>query len=238
VIRTYKICIGAIEAKMITDTSFLSAYCERTDAGFWAEPFNAVSNLAFIIVALLAARALMRQPGLSLRQGWDRWLLVGLLVCIGVGSFLWHTFATPWAEWADKIPILIFISLFLLVFLFRVAALNGFAVVGWFVLYHIANFSLQSTLPADFWNGSVFYLPTLLALYVISLYAVLSPHLVARYLLITSVLLSVSLLMRSVDFVLCDWLPVGTHFIWHLLNALLLYTAILALLPPVRYEVN
>lgn len=30
-------------------------YCERTSAGFWAEPINALSNLSFPLGALWAA---------------------------------------------------------------------------------------------------------------------------------------------------------------------------------------
>ena len=75
-------------------------YCERTGAGFWAEPVNAMTNLAFLVAA------------------------------VGVGSFLWHTFATPWAEWADVIPIGLFIAVFLASFLRRVAGLRWSAVAA------------------------------------------------------------------------------------------------------------
>jgi hypothetical protein len=33
----------------------------------------------------------------------------------------------------------------------------------------------------------------------------------------------VSLAFRSVDNVVCDVVPIGSHFLWHVLNALLLY---------------
>ena len=33
----------------------IRAYCERTDASFWSEPLNAISNGAFLIAAVLAA---------------------------------------------------------------------------------------------------------------------------------------------------------------------------------------
>ena len=44
----------------------------------------------------------------------------------------------------------------------------------------------------------------------------------ARGLLIGVGILMVSLTFRSVDESLCDRLPLGTHFAWHLLNALML----------------
>lgn len=84
-------------------------YCERIDASFWAEPVNALTNLAFVIAAVVIANALVRD-GQAVRKAWDLWLLAGLIAAIGVGSFLWHTLATPWSGLADVIPILLFIN--------------------------------------------------------------------------------------------------------------------------------
>jgi len=33
----------------------IDLYCERTDASFWAEPANALTNAAFLIAAALIA---------------------------------------------------------------------------------------------------------------------------------------------------------------------------------------
>ena len=35
-------------------------------------------------------------------------------------------------------------------------------------------------------------------------------------------LLSVSIIIRSLDQILCDAVPIGTHFIWHMLNGIML----------------
>lgn len=32
--------------------SHIDAYCERIDPGFWSEPINALTNLAFLVAAL------------------------------------------------------------------------------------------------------------------------------------------------------------------------------------------
>ena len=65
-------------------TQPIDAYCERLGAGFWAEPLNAVSNLAFLVAAA-AGIALWRRAG-----GSDRpvLLLAGLVAIIGIGSFV------------------------------------------------------------------------------------------------------------------------------------------------------
>ena len=115
----------------------ITDYCERIDDSFWAEPLNAVTNLVFLFVAAAQIRAL-RQRGEPVSQTWDLWLLTGLLGAIGIGSFFWHTFATAWAELADVIPILLFLSLFLCSFLHRVTKLRISWVLFWF-------FSLSSS---------------------------------------------------------------------------------------------
>ena len=85
-------------------------YCERLGPEFWAEPLNAVSNAAFLIGAWLA----WREAGRRGRQGdWAIVALVAILTAIGVGSFLFHTFATGWAGTADVLPIMIFILTYL-----------------------------------------------------------------------------------------------------------------------------
>ena len=67
----------------------VNGYCERTDASYWSEPLNAVSNAAFLIAAALCWRMTGRDPGAR--------LLVVILAAIGVGSYLFHTHARIWA---------------------------------------------------------------------------------------------------------------------------------------------
>ena len=41
--------------------------------------------------------------------------------------------------------------------------------------------------------------------------------------LIAAAIFIVSLALRIVDLDICDAFPLGTHFLWHVLNAVLLY---------------
>jgi len=42
--------------------------------------------------------------------------------------------------------------------------------------------------------------------------------------------LAVSLFFRTIDNAVCDMLPIGTHFLWHLTNGAVLYLAARALI--------
>jgi hypothetical protein len=50
-------------------------YCERTDAAFWSEPLNAVTNGAFILAAAYAFLLWRRAGG----KDWASLLLIGVV---------------------------------------------------------------------------------------------------------------------------------------------------------------
>lgn len=133
---------------------------------------------------------------------------------------------------ADVLPILLFISVFLLVFLTRVAGLGVWPTLVLFLLYHAVNWIVQAALPADFLNGSVFYLPTWAAVALMALWLALRGHAQRKAYLWATGLLLVSLAFRTADMALCAAWSVGTHFLWHLLNAVLLYLLVRGLLQP------
>jgi len=216
--------VGLMGDTAMMDTSWLEAvdnYCERIDASFWSEPLNAVSNAAFIIGALLAW-AMARRAG---RSGDPAIRLLTILhLSIGVGSFLFHTFAQRWAGVADVIPILLFIMVYIGFAARRFAGLPGWgaALVG----LGYAPFSAVAlpALSAVFGslNGSIGYAPVLLVF--LGFAAVLRNRapVAARGVLIGAGILTVSLFFRSVDQAVCDAWPYGTHFVWHTLNGVLL----------------
>jgi len=212
----------------------VAVYCERAGDGLWAEPLNALSNLGFVLTALLILRRL-HATGLPPHKLVDLLLLDLALMAIGIGSLLWHTLATPWSEWADVIPILLFISVYLVAFMRRIGGLGPLPILTGFLLYHLVNTTVQLGVSQQLLNGSIFYLPTLLVLLLFSLYTLRIGHRHARDLVFASGLFCLSLLLRTLDQSLCSVWPFGTHFLWHLLNAWVLYRLTLALLPePVK----
>jgi hypothetical protein len=47
-------------------------------------------------------------------------------------------------------------------------------------------------------------------------------HPAGRWLMAAAVVFVVSITFRALDHHVCDAVPIGTHFMWHLLNALML----------------
>lgn len=200
---------------------YIDLYCERTEPGLWAEPLNAVTNLAFILTSILVWR-LARQQG---RVGIDGFVLAVLLAAIGIGSGLFHTFANRWSMWLDELPILLFQLCFIALYLNRVVGLRWYRVVTGLALF-IATVYGAAVLPENVHqasNGSLGYAPALLVLLVLGLYHLLSRAHSPYLLLIASGVFLLSLTFRTIDNAVCEQIPFGSHFLWHLLNALLLY---------------
>jgi hypothetical protein len=201
----------------------LRHYCERAGAGLAAEPLNAVSNLAFAWAAWRAWRRADRPPAGS---RWDLHAAAALLAAVAVGSSLWHTLATPWAELADTLPIMLLVVALLEAVLRRVLGLGAAARVAALLLLLAASTALPAAaapLGLPGWlRGSAFYLPAWAALALLALAARARAPGAARPLLLTWALFTLSLALRTADLPLCPALPRGTHFLWHLLNAVVL----------------
>ncbi len=194
-------------------TRAVDGYCERLGPEFWAEPVNAVTNAAFVLAALVMWR---RTFGLGR-------VLCAILAVIGVGSFLFHTFAQPWAGLADVLPILVYVLVYIYGANRDFWELGRWAALGLTVLFFpfaAVTAPLFGMIPGL--GGTASYGPVPL---LIAIYAVLLRHRApetARGLAIGVVILLVSMLARALDEPLCNVIPLGTHFLWHLLNAVML----------------
>lgn len=193
----------------------VDAYCERIDASFWSEPVNAITNLAFVLAALFVwPRVAHMKMGRALAT---------ILLMIGVGSGLNHTIAQNWAAAADSLSILAFILVYLFAatrdMLGQKTWVSVLVVVAFFPYVAVA-IPVFSQFP--FLGSSAAYAPVA---FLIGLYAFILQRrapATARGMWIGAGLLTVSILLRAADEPICALVPLGTHFTWHLLNAIML----------------
>jgi hypothetical protein len=217
------------------------AYCERgSDPGFWAEPANALSNAAFLLVAAIAARRLAPTGGRAAYPDAAPYL-VGLVFVIGLGSFLFHTFADRWSGLADVVPIVVFMLAYAALVLFGVMRLPAPVAATCLALFlgavalamqvrcgpGIVDFTFRTD-GSRCLNGSMMYVPALAILALAGLWLAARGHPMARSLLVGAAVFAVSLVARTLDQPWCELLVVGgyrlgSHFLWHLANAALLY---------------
>jgi hypothetical protein len=206
----------------------VDGYCERLEPGFWAEPVNAVTNLSFILAVALAFRSTSRDRTLDPAVR----VLLALVLAIGIGSFLFHTFATRWAALADTTPIALFILIYLALIVRR-----GFGWGWtWTILIGIAFLPVSVVITSGtrvatggLLGGSSGYLPALGALIVCGLLLLRSNEAAGQALLKAAGLFLISLTFRTLDQPLCNLVPLGTHFVWHILNGILLGYLVVAM---------
>jgi len=277
-------------------TRAVDIYCERVSAAFWAEPINALTNIAFILAGLFALRmeaarngrgialtgllailfavaliAILSQvigtawalsasdapmalvilkavasvgilalaltwapaafpdPGIS----WPAIWLSANAVVVGIGSFLFHTVAQSWAGAADGGPIMFFILGYFVVTMNRYGGLSwlwaSIATAG-FVAGMVAMSAglraLRDLLPPGYeiLLASSSYYPALVALLLVGAWLKIQrAHPAGGVLMRVGGLFAISLAFRSMDGPLCDWIPIGTHFLWHLFNGLIFW---------------
>jgi hypothetical protein len=204
-------------------TAPIDHYCERTDPSFWSEPLNAVSNGAFIVAAIWAFW-LWRQAG-----GRDRAALFLIVVttAVGIGSFLFHTLANRWSLLADVLPIAVFICSYFLISMRRHVGLGPAAAIGAtlaFLAFNVGFEWVWERLSGGLTlNGSVGYLPAALALLGVGVVVRRRAPSASRALLLAAAVFLVSLTFRTFDKTVCGSLPIGLHYFWHVLNAVVLF---------------
>jgi len=198
-------------------------YCERLGPGLLAEPANALSNLAFFA----AAAALWRVQASLVARGRvlpaDVRLLAPLVLLVAVGSTLFHTLAVRWAATLDSLFILLFCCVFLYGFLRHAVLVPAWAAMVAAAAFAVFGVAFPRLFAAGTLNASTAYLPNLFAL--IAMTAWLGWHRApaTRMFALASAVFCVSLTLRTVDESLCARFPLGTHFLWHVLNGLLLW---------------
>lgn len=211
----------------------VGCYCERAlNPDFWAEPLNALTNLGFIVAAILIYVDLRAS---RLQQGKATILcLILLMMCVGAGSFLFHTYATQWSRIADIVPIAVFVALYM------VLALNWFAGFAWWAAAGLSGAVVVVTvflfLGGSALNGSVSYFPAFFSLAAVGSTLYRRKHGATDWVLSAFCVFGVSLVLRTLD----GWpqaaplgcmtrqmgeqsVAIGTHALWHLLNAVTLY---------------
>lgn len=199
-------------------------YCEHTDF-LIREPINTITNAAFFISALLLWRFWRQQQQVNQQSDYSSLTLIVLLVGIGIGSTLWHATQTRWGGFLDVLFIQLFLLFYLGSYFFYAAQWQRWKIFLAVPLFIVGSFYFPQVWPLEFARSSAVYIPSLL---IVSLFAVhqYSHHKkISRYLAIAAAVFTLSVTIRASEKYLCAYVPFGGHFMWHFLNAIVLYYA-------------
>ena len=205
-------------------------YCERIEPGLWAEPVNALTNAAFFLAGWSLWRTARRTELLTPPMG----VLLGLVFAIGLGSSLFHSFATSWARVLDELPILLFQLLFVWLYARRAMKLHPFAAGMMMVSFFAA--ALYGRQFPHLLNGSLIYAPALALVCALGVYHYATRKPARTRLAVAAAVLAAAIGLRSLDASVCDRFALGTHFLWHVLVAAVIYLSVSALLVVLREQ--
>ncbi|TAF76540.1 MAG: hypothetical protein EAZ52_04140 [Alphaproteobacteria bacterium] len=197
--------------------------CERESLAWFAEPLNVISSLLFFVVAIMVFRYMRRfQEDLHGYKIYDLHAMNALIFMIGIGSTLYHVHPTPTTELIDMIPIVSFIVVFFLSAMRRIVKCSMFETMICFLAFGGGTHILVDQFPQAM-NDSIGYFSSMASLVAIAFYLNIKRRRTAQAFLVAALIGVISLFFRSVDTALCDMFPMGTHFLWHSCNALLIY---------------
>ena len=202
----------------------IDIYCERVTSDIFAEPINFITNFAFIIVYILLYRRYKKRVFNSKVEQYYSLILIFLILFIGFGSLLFHLLGTVLSAIADVVPIMIFIILYLYLsvkFFLNCSQRAAIFSIGIFLIFNTLLTALGVEEIASY----------LLALFSMLLISILTykkkEYDISLGLLIASFIFTISLSLRQMDLLYCAHLEIGTHWLWHILNSILLYMLVI-----------
>lgn len=210
----------------ITNNLPQTTYCERgASVALLAEPINALTNLVYPLMDFFAYK-LLKDKRVKAKEFLA---LPWLLSIVGIGSFLYHTARNPITLIFDALPLFIFIlyALFLTLKELFQSKLIALTILLGFVVLEII---LSIYVPREFLNGSVRHITAIIFILFLSIFIIrrygnktLKPlaYIIGLY--------ASAIVFRSIDLAICPFIPIGTHFLWHVLGAFAGYQAIVLL---------
>lgn len=196
--------------------------CERAGLGFLAEPMNVLSSFMFMVVAISIFRYYRKHEDLERKWIWDIHLLTFNTFWIGMSSVIFHAYPTKLTEAIDTYSIVLFIMVYFWSVLFRIGRCNFFQAGICFVAFVGFSHILVAQFPHAL-NDSIGYLSSMIALIMIAVHLHLKARPSSQHFMLAALVGVVSLFCRAIDHEVCPMFPIGTHFLWHTLNATLLY---------------
>ncbi len=193
-------------------TRYVDGYCERLAPGIWGEPLNSLSNLAFLLAAILVWRQASQRADLTTNKTTGRILAI-LIGLVFLGSTAFHLLANRWSAAADTGFILVFVLYYSAVFpnlFFGVSRKLSWLGIPVFLAFTAVVAAI----------GGGLYLSALIGL---AIFAIILKGKDRLRFAVAAAVFGVSLSFRTADHSVCGNFSAGTHFVWHLLNGLVLF---------------
>ena len=197
---------------------YIDVNCERTQDGLFDEPLNSLTGLSYIVVAYMLYRILRTMP----QKPFLLKFMIGICVFISIGSVIFHTSARMWGALLDSLPIAIFAVVYMFAMMRHLLGLRWYGILAMMAAFVYANilFKYMVIRAAD---GYISILPTLGFIALITAYMWLTKKPSRKSFLLVTLVSGIAVYFRILDRDICATFPAGTHFVWHLLMAVVIY---------------
>ena len=195
----------------------LSTYCENGIGIFSTEPINTISNIAILISAYFSYQLIRAH---NIKNPTVRVLPV-VVAFIGIGSILRHGAPSILTSFADTLPIIVF-AVISFYFLLDKILPNKRLVWGTVSAVLLVESPFLFGILPTFNRFIVYSIVLIFGLFVFFDLARKYKKVLSQ-LVIISLLFTTSFFFRSIDLAICPAFPIGTHFLWHALNAVVFY---------------
>lgn len=183
------------------------------DPGWEAEPVNLLSNITFLLAAII---------GMQFAESTIDNLLVYQVMSIAIFSSIAHVYVSRLTAIIDEVAIVVFVLTYIQVLLIYMLKLNWWWVGGLNTAFLIVGY-LCIIKYRNLFNGAVDFVPVLIALWSAGFYI---GFIYDEWTMIVSAVLgTVAVIARMADFEVS--IPVGTHFLWHIFSGWLILNLLL-----------
>jgi hypothetical protein len=152
-----------------------------------------------------------------------------MMALIGLCSFSFHVFANTGTEILDVLSIALYVHFFVACWFRHFLGWRWLHALLPLLLFLLLNQLVALRVPAGALNGSAGYLPPLAALLLMALGLLALRRASWKPLAAAAAVFTLSLYLRTMDMAWCPRLPIGTHWLWHGLNAITLTLVTLSL---------
>lgn len=191
-------------------------YAETDLTAFIAEPWNAISSIAIVLPPIYWAFRLRWK----IKEYSFLYFLMPFLFLGGTGSTFYHAFRTSEALlWMDVLPTAL-VTLSVSVYFWDKILPKKWHVASVVIPFSFIRYAVFDYFSSQFATNLSYFITGFLIFFPIIFYLSKTHYRHIKFIVISVVALSLSLICRRLDFTVAEFLEMGSHFMWHILSGI------------------
>lgn len=202
---------------------FMETFCERRSASFLDEPLNQATNLVFLLACVLLVRRVVQLRSEGYAVPFSVQALIASICAMAVSSAIFHMSALRWAGVSDAMAVRLFALAFSACYLRWMLEWSWLRIALLVPAFLAMALLIPGALPLSKLYGAAPLLPGALGLVLFAAILALRGDPSWRALALAAASFAVAMVFHRADRPLCDVMPTGTHFLWHLFAGITAY---------------